>query len=545
MINSFKNYLILTLILLSACGKLTTQKPRSEQTAPLEVSSKAGLKIIFSHNINGETHPCGCRHFPLGGLPQVAGAISELEKESDILYVDTGDMLFPSSTLPSSLEKSLKFTAENIIKAQESLGLKLFIPGDQDFAAGLQYLENISKNSRFQFLLTNFKNTPNDYQNAHFKFRSWTYVEKGDHKIFLLGLVYPTVLNTQYAHLFETPVVQMKKSLKELPSHGYEQDNPKHRLVVLSHGDTYSYVRLAKAFPQIDWIIGSHNQAFLNTPKVEGNTKIVEVLSRNHYIGEINIDLKEGKNKDSYKILEMREHWGKKLKPNPLQSFIDEHKKKLTALQIKEQMQQIEPNTIQSPIPTASSCVDCHEAQVDQWKTTPHSLAFSSLVKVKENHNPSCVKCHSVGYKQKGGFFKTHDIINFSNKQASANYWKEYKSQTKNIQSVRKLNKNELEKYNHKLDKLAEKFKIEKNHSNVQCLNCHSIDFDHPFSGNLIKRTKKEIRKDATSKCLTCHNRDQSPEWYIKKKNGLPGKLNKQLFKEQIKKMSHPNLDGE
>jgi hypothetical protein len=49
-------------------------------------------------------------------------------------------------------------------------------------------------------------------------------------------------------------------------------------------------------------------------------------------------------------------------------------------------------------------CIRCHQAEGDQWKTTPHAHAWATLVDAKKDAMPECVSCHVVGYKQPGGF---------------------------------------------------------------------------------------------------------------------------------------------
>ena len=68
-------------ILIASCGFIISldKKYNSES---LDIS-KEQYSIVFSHSLSGETHPCGCRHFPLGGLPQVAGLHSKLKKEKE------------------------------------------------------------------------------------------------------------------------------------------------------------------------------------------------------------------------------------------------------------------------------------------------------------------------------------------------------------------------------------------------------------------------------------------------------------------------------
>ncbi|RPJ72180.1 MAG: hypothetical protein EHM20_14060, partial [Alphaproteobacteria bacterium] len=104
-----KKYLLPSLLLLSSCSFFIS---KIDESSSSKISNNpVKLSLVFSHNISGESHPCGCRNFPLGGLPQVAGLFSKISKDSELLYVDTGDTFFPSSVIPESMKDSLSFAA--------------------------------------------------------------------------------------------------------------------------------------------------------------------------------------------------------------------------------------------------------------------------------------------------------------------------------------------------------------------------------------------------------------------------------------------------
>ena len=46
----------------------------------------------------------------------------------------------------------------------------------------------------------------------------------------------------------------------------------------------------AKSFPRIDWILGSHSMNFTQKPIQVKETKLAQMLSRNHYIGKIHFN---------------------------------------------------------------------------------------------------------------------------------------------------------------------------------------------------------------------------------------------------------------
>jgi hypothetical protein len=52
----------------------------------------------------------------------------------------------------------------------------------------------------------------------------------------------------------------------------------------------------------------------------------------------------------------------------------------------------------------ATSCRTCHAMEYAQWKTHPHSHAMKTLVDKGMQYNVDCLRCHTVAYKQPGGF---------------------------------------------------------------------------------------------------------------------------------------------
>ena len=142
-------YLCFFILCLLSCQSQDNKKEIELKT------EKKFFSILFSHNINGETHPCGCRKFPLGGLPQVAGLIESIKEESYPFYVDSGDALFPNSVLPDAYAESLRFGGENIVEAFNKLGLQIFVPGDYDFAQGIEIFNSIVKKKQFPILISN------------------------------------------------------------------------------------------------------------------------------------------------------------------------------------------------------------------------------------------------------------------------------------------------------------------------------------------------------------------------------------------------------
>lgn len=49
------------------------------------------------------------------------------------------------------------------------------------------------------------------------------------------------------------------------------------------------------------------------------------------------------------------------------------------------------------------ACSDCHQEQVDFWKTTVHAKAWDTLVKRGQQFDYECINCHVTGWEMPGG----------------------------------------------------------------------------------------------------------------------------------------------
>lgn len=530
--------LLVLLLLLTSCAKVV-QKIDANGFNPITSTQK--LHLVFSHNISGETHPCGCRQFPLGGLPQVYGLFSDLKKDGELLYVDSGDTFFPSSVIPQSMHQSLTFAANNLAVGLEQLGLKYYIPGDQDFARGMNFLKNLSEIRKFSFLISNL-NDPTQLKNEKV-----AKVEMKNAKLFFIGLVNPEAINTKEAIFFTDVEKAMPQIIEELIKIGYNASNPFHRLIVLSHAGIDLDEKLAEKYPMIDWIVGAHSQSFLRFSRDVGNVKMVQVLSKNHYVGDITIDLLAKKDADTYTLHEIRDELAKKIDPNPMTNFIDEHKSKLSEIQLKEQAEMsfdFNKNKKEKAKPvtklkTANSCIACHQAQGEFWQSTPHSLAYLTLLNNKEENNLSCVKCHSLGLNDDRGFKTSKTIVQFEGK-TPAEYLTKLKMISAPIKSVRNLTSEETKAHAKKWWELDRETKVKHNFANVQCLNCHSKKEEHPYIQESVDKPSRLA--EMKNKCLTCHTKDQSPEWYEKDQKGLPKNVDNNVIDAKVKQMSCPSL---
>jgi hypothetical protein len=492
----------------------------------VDIKSKSDhLNLLFSHNINGETHPCGCRNFPLGGLPQVKGALFDSEKKAPTIYVDSGDALFPSTQVPKFVEDSQVFTAKKIAESFDLNGLDFFTPGDQDFAYGIEFLGEISKKHKFKFILSNIK------ENSFIKSSRYEAVKFAGQTIVFIGVVNPDLLQPQYKSLFSSIDDGLNFVFKEIKEkYGKLEDL---KIVLLSHSGMDRDKVIAKSFKSIDWIIGAHSQAFTQLSVDIEKTKIVQVLSRNHYLGKVDIQASP-KSQDKFSVIEIRDELKDKQPSNPMSIWLDKYKISLDNIQLEEQKLMAGDDVGIQPANTFSSCMECHKEQGQFWQKTSHSLAFITLDHAKAANNPTCIKCHSLNFKDLKGFQNIDGMV-LSDKKLNK-YWSEFENTFKGIKSVRKLSDKERLGYSKKYAKIDKKFEVKHNFANVQCLNCHDKAHDHPFE----MEDAPSKTANYQDKCLKCHTSDQSPEWYRKNDKGIATSVDQAYVSGIIKKIACP-----
>ncbi len=495
----------------------------------VDANNSSNASIIFSHNINGETHPCGCRQFPLGGLPQAYGVIKSNQEKAPTLYVDTGDTLFESTLVPEIIYKSSVYKAKKIAEALDRLDLKLLTPGDQDFSLGPEFLARIADKAKFKFLISNSS------EQLKFKHEKLAHFNINKLNLFFIGITDPTLLRGEYQKLFISPEQAIKTQLQIIHKQFKELKNKK--IILLSHSGLDRDKELAKKFPELNWIIGAHSQSFMRYSWDEGKTKIVQVLSRNHHLGLIQIPFNE-KKKETYQLVQTTDDTKDLVKNNPMTPWLQDYKTQLDQI-YKDQEAGHTTTADITPSPTYISCSQCHQKQVEFWQETAHSLAYTTLIHAKEANNPNCIGCHSLEYGKNTGFTAVKQM-QLSEKQEfnSEKYWKEFNSQVKITHPVRKLAKEKRKAYAKQWLSFDKKQKIYQNYANVQCLHCHNQNEEHPFSSSL-----KMSANDYKSRCISCHTKDQVPNWYQKDGKGLATSLYETYFAKKLKEVSCPKIE--
>ena len=434
-----------------------------------KLENKDQLSILFTGNINAEIEPCGCRQFPLGGIDNVYGAISEESKTSSVIFIDTGDSYYQANFIPDSEEKSSREKSRAIHEGLNLLNLDFKTLGEQDLTGGIDELKSFSKSAHYKFIVTNLSDTA---QISHSKQEIFNFHQ---HTFFIIGIVNPDTIQDEYRKYFSEPKSTIKDKILDLKNNfNFNPENKFHHLILLSHSGQTLEQEIAKDFPEINWILGSHSMNFTQKPLEENKTQMAQMLSRNHYLGKITYNKENAE--PTYSTIEINQELANKVAPNPLIEFIKTKKSDLDKVLITEQSNNNNQFYQLDQIPTATTCIDCHDAQGTFWQQTPHSLAYITLYNSNKHHDMDCLKCHSLGASNPKGFMDSQKIAIVDNNQ---DYWKEVFGAIKPSKAIRELESNKIHQMAKTWYGLDLKFNVNHNYANVQCLNCHQQTAEH------------------------------------------------------------------
>jgi hypothetical protein len=234
-------------------------------------------------------------------------------------------------------------------------------------------------------------------------------------------------------------------------------------VVVMLSGTRAPARQLAKDIPGIDIMIAGLEGNVDQVVEYVGPTALVQNPDRGRFAGHLGITLDKAKRPAGYtlKVVPM----DSRLPDDPeMAQIVQAYRSRLT-VPAPDSTPLLE-SFANSQWAGSFVCASCHEKEFAQWKLTKHSVAMVALEK-KDGGQPSrridCVPCHVVGYGKPGGY-----VIDLPRAALRG----------------------------------------------VGCEDCHGAAAEHVNARQKgVTDTSKLIRVPVKADCVTCHNRDNSPNF--------------------------------
>lgn len=304
------------------------------------------LNILYTGGINGELEPCGCSpKTDSGGLARLSGYVrGNADKLKPYILIDAGN-----SMAEDNPQGRLK--AEALLKSFGIMGYGAvaFLKRENAFAGGF-----------FPPLVEKY------------------------------GV--PVVSdNPRYGRAVSIERGPLKINISADPK-GYK----KGALNVLLAGGPVSEARSVKGW---DVIIVSSGEVLEEPVKANG-TVIVSGYPNGKKLGILTLGF-DG----SGKVSNLSHTWqplGKDIDEDPEVRKVLKDYDAMVAGLLKDEDRKASQG---GPYMGVAGCAGCHRPFVESWKNTRHAGAFNALEKAGKSRDPECVKCHSVGFGEEGGFY--------------------------------------------------------------------------------------------------------------------------------------------
>ncbi|MGE0616392.1 MAG: multiheme c-type cytochrome, partial [Bacteriovoracia bacterium] len=411
-----------------------------------------------------------------------------------------------------------------LIRAHKQLGHKVVVPGEKDFALGVDTLMKLKQPAKFVFLAANIKRKGKLLLKASHLFK-YPQPDGRTLRVLVIGAVgaqldWPKELEVGSA------VAAVKR---EVSAHQGKAD----LFIAVTHQGVDEDEVLAQAVPELDAIVGGHTQSFLQTPKKVGKTLILQSSYQNQYIGLLPLT-RAPLSDEKHQLTSLDESLdiapavppandadAKKFRE--MEALVKEFKEAVAKLNSKQTPGLSGSTGGNRPNPHAAyqtfvQCADCHTHQFDFWRKTKHADALTPLVNQKQIRNLECLGCHTLALGQKHGFHSLDRVAERSNpknleerEQIPIEKLAVYLRRIHEAQAMDtkvKTTDEDLEEL--PLDDSLSRFS--KVWAPVQCESCHGPAGSHPVSGAYGKSV-------ANDRCLTCHTSTRAPQWW---KGGKP-----------------------
>lgn len=259
------------------------------------------VTILHWNDFHSQNIPWRPTHYnpdnhEVGGYAYLAAVIDSLRDiYPNAVTLHAGDD-FQGTPISGITRGMSQIAILNVIKPD------FFTVGNHEFDYGLSRLLALKDSAEFKMYAANLRQS----QEGQRLFKSMWVPENFPFDVAIIGLttddLYTLCLPTNLEDLYVENVTETAKHLTDsLTQEGIDF------IIAVTHLGIEEDIKLAQNVPAIDLIIGGHSHTYMNKPRIEGNTYIVQASSQGRYLGEIHLQT-DGKTIQTFdfNLLEIR-----------------------------------------------------------------------------------------------------------------------------------------------------------------------------------------------------------------------------------------------
>lgn len=485
--------------------------------------------IYFTAGLKGYTEPCGCTaDVLLGGIDRItAFGLDSMALHEEALFIDAGDWLFEFAELPDHMHPQERAKAKVLAEAHRRLGTLFSVPGDRDFALGVEFYAEMMGLAEMKVLSSNLEWEESVAQTS-------VVVDFEEYRIRFVGITSPEMVK----HVSGLQVKEPLEGLERALSSADDEDV----IVLIFQGRAEDATALVEALPKIDIVILGHDPVLSEDSRDLAGRPGFEAHDQGRYVGRLKLyqvdqegpffNARRGIDdqrkslraqisnvEQDLRVLEVRTGGER----NPLMERLEERLEGLREDQRKimrtgieltegeriylfdlipmepgfrldEEMRELRRQynrslpelnrDLQREVPPVeegqpffigtAECAVCHGDAHRFWEETRHASAVATLTVRDKDYDQNCIGCHVVGWEEPGG-------------------------------SV-------LGKLVYEAELAGRTF--EKDLRNVGCESCHGAGSNHrlqPLGSDGI--AQHIIRHPTEAQCTSCHVPEHSPRF--------------------------------
>ena len=354
----------------------------------------SALVILTTTDVMGKTSPCGC-HTPKGGLARRAAFVDSVRKaQGDVLVLDAGGFF------PMSMHE--REAAPFMLAEMSRMGTRAAGVGQSELRFGYAFAREAAQAAGVPLLCANLML----YQGEQPAFESERVVQSSGVRVGVFGLLREDAyLGPGHDSLRVAPVLPAARgAVERLRAQGAQV------VVALAQLGRAASESLAVQVPGIDLVVSGSGVPVEDRAIHAGRASILHGGAQGWSMGlaEVRMDAKGSVRSIDARTVEL----GPDVRTDRamaarVQVFEDSLNARLRARQVPlgaALMNQDAPHYLGQ-----SGCVNCHQTQYAQWRTTAHSRAWRTLVDLQKESTPRCVPCHVTGLGEPGGFQAVSD----------------------------------------------------------------------------------------------------------------------------------------
>lgn len=374
-------------------------------TLLLTLCALPALSESFNLVLTSATHsylePCGCPEQAKGGIEPRAAYFDLLRKEATpTIFLDLGG-IFPEEQKDKRFVNKKMDTAIAITHAQamKALGYDVVALGPVDLKQSYETLKALQQSSELPFISTNLKSNKEPF------WKTSLVKEAGGLKV---GIVALTALQAGLRLSrgeFEVlpPNIALEQEIKKL-----RDEQKVDAVILLAHEPPPSLVTWFPTYkgPKIDLIVGLEYGIGM---RKSDETFLTNAPGRGRTLGKVSVHTEKEKgivNAQLDRITIDPETF----QDEKMRNFLSEkYESMIQDLGLVWQGEFVLQNLEEEKDPKnayvgSAACIECHQAEHDQWSKTKHSIAFNELLNHNRHWVPECVMCHVTGSGSSTGF---------------------------------------------------------------------------------------------------------------------------------------------